>query len=171
MSALDVDAQFDTVKNSIGFAIFHWFSVFSAGVPGRPGFCKSMWKPSSQSPQIRSREKFTACKFFRYSKLICSMSAHTAPRKALHRCASEAGCETESMVQPLEDELNRILNKMHSRAVLLQGMKHVLHKAGAKDCSVLEGDATWVSCFWLPSGPSCTLCWNCFMPLNAYSRL
>lgn len=41
-------------------------------------------------------------------------------------------------MQQLGDELNRTLNKMHSRAVLLQDMKSVLHKAGPKDCSLKE---------------------------------
>lgn len=39
------------------------------------------------------------------------------------------------MVQELGDELNETLDKMHSSMVLLQGMKHVLHKAGPKDHS------------------------------------
>lgn len=62
------------------------------------------------------------------------MSAHTA-QKMLHCRASEAACEAEGMVQELGDELNKTLNKMHSSAVLLQGMKHAVHKGGPKDHS------------------------------------
>lgn len=59
----------------------------------------------------------------------------TQPPEKLRCCASEAACETEGLVQQLGQEFDKTLNKICFRAVLWQGMKHVLHRAGPKDHS------------------------------------
>lgn len=76
-------------------------------------------------------------------------------------------------MQQLGHEFNKTLNKMHSGAVLQQGMKHALHKAGQVPGIIPEVETA--SLKMQHGSPSSSFPVNppavlklCFMPFNAY---